>query len=204
MNYEIIATGSKGNSVIIEDIMIDCGVPFQKIKDKLYDVRVLLLTHIHSDHVNPRTLSSINRLFPHIEIFGNYEVCQQFPDNDIRIINAGYEFKAGHYDMMPFECLHDVLTYGFTWRIGEKLVLYATDTCSMEFAPVDKYDAIFIESNHDEKKLEMAMNNVKGGYNPYVSGKRHLSTQMARQFYYVNRKDRDALFVELHQSGRFY
>ena len=61
MHYEIISTGSKGNSVIINDIMVDCGVAFKRLKEYLYDIKYLLLTHIHSDHIKPTTLKRIKK-----------------------------------------------------------------------------------------------------------------------------------------------
>lgn len=202
MKYEIISSGSKGNCVVINDVMIDIGVPFGKIKEHLYDIRYLLLTHIHGDHVKPATLKNIKSLFPKIKIIGNYEVHQSH-GVDI-LANAGYEVVTDHYIFKPFECVHDVLTYGYVWQFEDNEIIYATDTSSMENAPKGPYDYLFIESNHCEKKLEMAINQVKGGYNPYLGGKRHLSTQAAKTFYYVHRKDKDSQFVELHQSHRFY
>lgn len=202
MNYKIISSGSKGNCVIINDLMVDCGVPFNKIKDELYEIKYLLVTHIHSDHVRPATLKNIKTLFPRIKIIGNYEVHQTF-GVDV-IANSGFEVITDDYIFEPFECVHDVLTYGYTWKFGESDIIYATDTSSMDNAPDRKYDYLFVESNHDEKKLELAANQVRGGYNPYLSGKRHLSTQQAKTFYYTHRKNRESEFVELHKSSRFY
>lgn len=202
MNYKIISSGSKGNCVIINNIMVDCGVPFNKIKDELYEIKYLLVTHIHSDHVRPATLKNIKTLFPRIKIIGNYEVHQTF-GVDV-IANSGFEVITDDYIFEPFECVHDVLTYGYTWKFGESDIIYATDTSSMDNAPDRKYDYLFVESNHDEKKLELAANQVRGGYNPYLSGKRHLSTQQAKTFYYTHRKNRESEFVELHKSSRFY
>lgn len=49
MEYEIVQSGSKGNCTIIDKkIMIDCGLPFSKIKDKIKNVKIICLTHIHS------------------------------------------------------------------------------------------------------------------------------------------------------------
>lgn len=184
--------------------MIDCGIPFKKMKDELYNVRVLLLTHIHTDHINKRTLNSIQKFFPHIEIFGNHEVYQLNREVNIKPINAGFPFQAAAYEITPFECVHDVLCYGFTWSVKEQEVIYATDTSNMDLAPKGKYDWLFLESNHDEYKLEQAMSHNKNGYNPYLSGKRHLSTQQAKAFYYMNRRSYDSPLVELHMSSRFY
>jgi ribonuclease BN (tRNA processing enzyme) len=203
MNYKIISTGSKGNcSVLHDDVMVDCGVPFGKIKEYLYDIKYLLITHIHQDHLNRKTIQQIAENFPRIKIIGNYEVHSIFNCNIIA--NAGFEIKTDDYVFTPFECLHDVLCYGFTWTFEGQEIIYATDTSTLENAPSKKYDWMFIESNHDEKKLEAVMGEQKGSYNPYLSGKRHLSTQQAKAFYYLNRRNKDSQFIELHQSSRFY
>jgi phosphoribosyl 1,2-cyclic phosphodiesterase len=202
MNYEIISTGSKGNSVIINDVLIDAGVPFNKIKSYLYDVKYLLITHIHSDHMNKKTLQQIAAAFPHIHIIGNYEVHEAYNVNTIA--NAGFDIETDDYIFTPFECLHDVLTYGYIWSYEGKDIIYVTDTSSLENAPDKKYDYFFIESNHDEVKLEAVRNQQHGKYSPYLSGKRHLSTQQAKSFYYTHRKSPEAEFIELHKSSRFY
>ena len=202
MNYKIISSGSKGNCIIINDVMVDIGVPFREIKQYLYDIKYLIITHIHSDHLKINSLQQLAQQFPHIQIIGNYEVHQIY--NVDYIANAGYEIETDDYTFYPFELEHDVLCYGYTWNYKGKDIIYATDTGSLKHAPVKKYDYFFIESNHDEKKLEEVKNNYHGRYNPYLSGKRHLSTQQARSFYYTHRKSPEAALIELHKSSRFY
>lgn len=202
MNYKIISSGSKGNCIVINDIMVDCGVPFHMIKEELYGIKYLIITHIHSDHLNRVTFQRILRNFPTIQVIGNYEVKQTVFTHIVA--NSGFEVVTDDYVFMPFECIHDVLTYGYTWSYEGKEIIYATDTGSLENAPIRKYDYFFIESNHDEYKLNEARNEYKGTYNPYLSGKRHLSTQAAKAFYYLNRASAEAEFIELHKSTRFY
>lgn len=203
MYYEIISTGSKGNCVIINDVMIDCGVPFNRIKEYLYDVKYLLLTHIHSDHIKPSTLQNIKKLFPKIQIIANHEVHQLYGVDTIA--NASFQIETEDYVFTPFECIHDVVTYGFTWEHEGFSIIYATDTSSMEFAPDEQYDYFFIESNHCEKKVELILGQQERyGYDAYSGAKRHLSTQQAKTFYYTHRRNRDSQFIELHQSSRFY
>lgn len=49
MDYEILATGSGGNCTIINhSIAIDMGIPYKKIEPYVKDLKLLLLTHIHS------------------------------------------------------------------------------------------------------------------------------------------------------------
>ena len=203
MDYNIISTGSKGNCVIInKNIMVDCGVAFRSIKKYLYDVKYLLLTHTHSDHINRKTIQLIAEEFPKIIIIGNHEVHQVW--NCSFIANAGFDIVTEDYTFTPFEALHDVLCYGFVFEIDGQRVIYCTDTGTMENAPKGVYDFFFIESNHDEQKLEQVRNQYKGTYNPYLSGKRHLSTQQAKAFYFMNRRSPDSVFIELHMSERFY
>lgn len=57
IGYNIIATGSKGNAVVIEhEILIDCGVPFKALAAEWKTLKLVLLTHIHCDHFQPSTL----------------------------------------------------------------------------------------------------------------------------------------------------
>ncbi|EMV4885228.1 hypothetical protein AAC540_003016 [Listeria monocytogenes] len=202
IEWKIISSGSKGNCVIVNDVMIDCGVPFKRIKEHLYDINYLLLTHIHSDHINSSTLENIRKLFPKITIIGNYQIAQLY---DIDIIgNSDFKITLPSFEVTPFECFHDVITQGYTWRVDGENIIYATDTSSLENAPSLKFDYLFIESNHDEKKLEMARNKSKYGYDPYKGGKRHLSTQQCKTFYYLNRRSKESQLIELHKSERFY
>ena len=203
MYYEIISTGSKGNCVIINDVMIDCGVPFNKIKNYLYDVKYLILTHVHTDHVRGSTLHYIKKNFPKLTIIGNHEVHQVYGVGVIS--NATFPIEVEGYTFTPFECVHDVLTYGYTWEYEGLSIIYATDTSSLENAPDLKYDFLFLESNHDEKKVEKILENKNQfGYDAYSGAKRHLSTQQAKAFYYLHRRNKDSQFIELHQSSRFY
>ncbi len=100
IEWKIISSGSKGNCVIVNDVMIDCGVPFKRIKEHLYDINYLLLTHIHSDHINSSTLENIRKLFPKITIIGNYQIAQLY---DIDIIgNSDFKITLPSFEVTTF------------------------------------------------------------------------------------------------------
>lgn len=203
LQYEILKTGSKGNCVVIEDIMIDCGIPFSKMKDVLYDVKYLLLTHIHSDHIKPATLQKIKDLFPKITILGNYEVAQKF-GVDI-IVNNGFPIELQDYTFMPVKGVHDVVVTGYSFWVKGQHVCYLTDTNTYDGFKDAPYDMFFIEANYNENKLrEIAANFTTRGYNPILSAQRHASVQQAKGFYYSNRRSTESQFIELHKSERFY
>lgn len=201
LKYEIVKSGSSGNCVIIEDVMVDCGIGFKEIRDKLYKIKYLLLTHNHSDHIKQTTLKSLKKQFPRIVIIGNYEIQSKY---GVTIIsNEGFDVLTKDYIFIPFDCPHDCKTQGFAWEYNNQRIIYATDTTTLKNAPDQKYDYLFIESNHDKLKLEMA-GKGKYGYDAYRSGMRHLSIQNSKAFYYVNRVDKNSKWIELHKSNRFY
>jgi phosphoribosyl 1,2-cyclic phosphodiesterase len=206
LNYEIISTGSKGNCVIIEDIMIDIGVPFKLIKERLYDIKTILLTHIHTDHIKEATLKQIIKLFPHIKIYSNYEVVQTFDRVAfINVVNENVPFEIhSGIKVAAFKAIHDVVTYGYTFEINGESVIYCTDTSDLRNAPNKPYDYLFLESNHDVQKLLNLASARSFGYNVIAGAKRHMSTQTAKAFYYMNRRNKDSKLIELHMSSRFY
>lgn len=204
LNYHVIQSGSSGNAVLIEDVLIDCGVAFSRLKEYLYDVKYLIITHIHSDHLKKSTFNKLRSNFPHIIVIGNWQVSEHVLVD--HIINAGFPLELDDYTFNAFECLHDVVTYGFYWKVKDSQIIYATDTANMDNAPKRmQFDYFFLESNHDEEKVELIRNQrSKYKYDAYQSALRHLSKQKSKEFYYLNRRTRDAKHIELHKSQRFY
>lgn len=69
MQFEILATGSRGNAVLIgnrREILVDCGVPMTKLEPYADGLKLVLLTHVHGDHFNPRTVRALHRERPGI------------------------------------------------------------------------------------------------------------------------------------------
>lgn len=70
----IFGTSSKGNSVYLSKLhtLIDLGLPYShytKVNPNFFlDVDYLILTHKHSDHLNPATLLHILKDFPHVKV----------------------------------------------------------------------------------------------------------------------------------------
>ena len=62
VKYNIISTGSDGNATILEDfVLIDCGVPYKALEPYVTKLKLVLLTHIHSDHFQKRTIKACRR-----------------------------------------------------------------------------------------------------------------------------------------------
>lgn len=203
IDYKIVGSGSSGNAVRIEDVMIDCGMSFKKMKPELEKCRYLLLTHTHSDHIKPSIYNQIRKYYPEIVTIGNYEIAQRY--NIDLICNSGFPCEIGCYRFVPFECDHDVLAYGYTWNTNGNSIIYCTDTENFDDAPNLKYDYFFIEANYDEHKTDQMRRIHRGNYYAYLSStSRHASRQQAKAFFYCHRRDKEAELIELHKSERFY
>ena len=60
MNHNIIQTGSSGNCVILDDcIMLDISVSFKKIADYAKQIKIVLISHRHQDHVKASTVKKL-------------------------------------------------------------------------------------------------------------------------------------------------
>lgn len=74
-SFFFFGSGSTGNSVYLKDshLLIDLGFPFSRYVDMVpnfwYDVRYILLTHEHSDHLNEATLMHLLDVYPHLKFF---------------------------------------------------------------------------------------------------------------------------------------
>lgn len=203
LDYHIIGTGSSGNAVRIENIMFDCGVPFSHMKEDLYKVDTLLITHSHSDHIKPATLERIRKEFPGITVFGNADVAYQY-DVDMVVGTKPFSLRKRR-KVIPFDGVHDVPVTGYIVQMKGLNILYMTDTARVNPPSDLLLDYIFLESNFDERKLRQeAKRYKKHGYDPYLSVTRHLSTQKCKEFYYTHRRNEESKLIELHQSQRFY
>ena len=201
LDYIVLGSGSSGNAVRIGDIMIDCGLPYPKMKEELKKCKALFITHKHGDHLRKETFKKIKQHHRRLKIFGNWQVAEVV---SVDHITNRKSIKMNNWVLTPFEVPHDVVTQGVVINFDNGLdVIYVTDSAGNKEWKKGKYDYLFLESNHDENII----NQVKTSdykYDVVAGAKRHTSTQESKAFYYLNRKNKDSEWIELHKSGRFY
>lgn len=159
MNYKIIASGSKGNAVIIEDIiMIDCGVSFKALKDYYKDLKLVLLTHIHSDHFNKATIKRLAKERPTLRFGCCNWLVQELIDcgvdkRNIDVYDEDYFYPyTSNLKIETFKLNHDVPNCGYKVFINGFKYFYATDTCDLKGVEAKGYDMYFIEGNYEDKQ----------------------------------------------------
>lgn len=195
MKIYILASGSKGNSTLIESnntrILIDAGINYLRIGNTLkkydidpYSLDGIIITHTHSDHISGLA-SVVKKLDIPVVIKEDLkkEVSKIVSEDHIEVVEDN-SFSIKGLDIETIKLSHDVPCYGIIIGDGEKRILYLTDTgyINRKYIDVTKnLDAYVIESNHDEKML------MEGPY-PYILKQRvigdkgHLSNRSTGQY----------------------
>jgi phosphoribosyl 1,2-cyclic phosphodiesterase len=209
MKYEVISTGSKGNAVVLRDIiLIDCGVSFKALKGVYNKLKLVLLTHIHSDHFNSATVRALARERPTLR-FGCCEwLVKPLVDCGVNKLNidvftAGFNYIfKGLCDVTPHKLVHDVPNCGYSvhfHNVGGSL-FYATDTANLNGIEAKAYDLYLIEANHGKAEIAGKIyNKTKAGEYSYEKRVReyHLSRDAADDWIIKN-AGQNSEFVYLH------
>lgn len=205
MDYKVIATGSAGNAVRINDFMFDAGRPFKEMKEELFNCKYLFISHRHSDHLKAPTVRAIKKNFPRIQIIANSDVAKLIPVDIVLDPHESVDLPNG-VTVEAFLAPHDVPVNGWVWTVAGERYIWFTDGYNLHHAPAGKYDNFFVEANHDKKLIERVMNDSQKnwGYDAVAGSLRHLSKQDAKAFYYMRRTNDQAPWIQLHKSSRFY
>ena len=206
MNYNIISTGSHGNAVVLSDIiLIDCGVTFKALQEVYKDIKIVLLTHIHTDHFNPTTIKMLARERPTLRFACCEWLVQELVNvgvekRNIDVLEIGkiYDYKA--FKVSPIKLYHNVPNAGFRVFFGGEKAIYATDTEHLEGITAKDYDLYMIEGNYTDEDLQERINaKLEAGEYCYELNvaNRHLSKEQADAFLLDNMGENSS-YVYLH------
>lgn len=206
--YNIISSGSKGNAVLyFNSILVDCGVPFSSINPHLYDIRIVLLTHEHGDHLNESTLRRLVFERPTLRIGCGEWLSEKLPFvKNLDVFSIGKIYNYGTFQLSTVKLYHDVPNCGYRIFKDGKKVFHATDTSHLEGITAKGYDLYAIEHNYNAETVFEAIYETEaaGGYaHQRGSMNSHLSEQQARDFYFQNRGEHSQI-IRLHESSSSY
>lgn len=214
MTFDVIATGSSGNAVVLnKNILIDCGVSWKAIKPYAKDLRIVLLTHIHGDHFNPRTVRALHRERPGLR----WGCCEWMvaplleAGVDKRVIDVYQQGDTLCYNRLcaaePVLLTHDVPNCGWKLMLSDGTgILYATDTGTLDGVEAPGYDWYFIEANHTRAELEeRARAKLDAGEFAYEirAARNHLSQEQAEEWLYSQMGPHSQyVFLHQHKGGK--
>lgn len=181
MQFHILASGSMGNSTLIDfdgiGVLIDCGISKKQLVNRLLqvgyqlsDIRYVFLTHDHSDHKK------------NIHIFDDdliYSACGCYEGLAEDHYMQPYDvMQFDHFMVIPLKTSHDATaSLGFEFIYQETRLIYMTDTgyvSSKNANYMVDADYYIIESNHDVEML-MKTNRPMSLKNRILSDRGHLS-----------------------------
>ena len=158
--YRIISTGSQGNAVIVNDFMlIDCGVPYKSLAKYVPRLKLVLLTHIHSDHFRPSTLRRLSLERPLLR-FGccrwlvSALVKAGVPTSNIDVLEPDVMYGYGVCNVIPVSLVHNVPNCGYKIHFPAGKVFYATDTNNLNGIVARHYDLYMIEANYEDAEIQ--------------------------------------------------
>lgn len=169
MKICLLASGSKGNAILIETgrtrLLVDAGLSAREIRRRLALVGVaaesltaLLVTHEHTDHV--RGLGPLVRQLD-LPVYLQTDLARRLPDvgktERVREFAAGEDFVIEDLSIRPFAVTHDALApVGFTLNGAAGKVGIATDLGVVTRLVTDCLRgcrALVVETNHDQVML---------------------------------------------------
>lgn len=160
MIYNIISTGSKGNAVIINNcILIDCGVPFKSLEPYIRNLKIVLLTHIHSDHFCPSTIRKLAAERPTLR-FGcckwliNNLVASGVPKWQIDVYSPNLKCVYKGFELIAVPLNHNVPNCGYKIAMNGEKMLYATDTNDLNGISAKNFDLYMLEANYDDVEIQ--------------------------------------------------
>lgn len=214
MDIDVLATGSSGNAVVINgEILVDCGIPYKTLENSGYipKLKLVLLTHQHKDHFNPRTVGRLHQARPALR----WGMCEWM----IRpALDAGVSKRV--IDILsPYEGADDARLYkglavihpsfiphdapNCAWHIfnGKEHLFYATDTGTLDGTEAKNYDLYLIEANHTCADIEARISEkqARGEFAyEFRAAQNHLSREQALDWLARNAGPQSK-YVFLHQ-----
>ena len=207
MKYNIISTGSKGNALIVEDlILIDCGVSFAKLKDYYRKLSVVLLTHIHGDHFNKTTIKKLGQERPNLRFICCYWLVNDLVEcgikkKNIDVVDIGTIYNYELFQIVPIMLYHNVDQCGYKIFINDNKLIYATDTNSLDGITAPEYDYYFLEANYIEEDMQkrIAEKQMSGVYCYETDAMlNHLSKEKCDEFI-LNNAGANSQYIYMHQ-----
>lgn len=206
MIFHIIRTGSSGNCTVIDRVMIDCGVPYKQIGECGENVRLVLLTHTHTDHIKKTALRTMLKHHPLCRVAAPEHMRCWLHDADIRadILDYRTEYDFGVARVICEPVPHNVPNAA--WKIqlpsGER-VLYVTDAGSIDGLSAPDYDFYFIEANYGEEEImeRIRRKSEAGEYvHEWDAMQNHLSREQADAWLVKNCKSGKVIYMHQHQE----
>lgn len=207
MNYKIISSCSTGNATIVRDIiLIDCGVTFKRLEKYYKQLKIVLLTHIHSDHFKKETIKRLAQERPTLRFACCEWLLQPLLEcgvlrKNIDVLQIGTKYDYKLFKIVPIKLYHDVPQCGYRVLFDDYKVIYITDTRTVEGIVAKNYDLYLVEGNYEDEELEQRIKQKQEEGLYYYENRvknTHLSKGQATDFL-LNNMGENSEYVFMHE-----
>lgn len=211
MQFHLLASGSRGNCFVLQQdediIVIDCGSTkkhlthsFHRIGIDYENIKAVLLTHQHTDHISQLKLFQSRPIFAPFLLAESYRQVDVIPYED---------FMIGDFRILPIPLSHDSeITVGYVISSREEKLVYITDTGyirKQDHKWLRNADYYIFESNHD---VELLMKTRR----PYLVKQRilsvagHLSNEASAEILseVIGERTREIVLAHISQEANTY
>lgn len=167
MKYEVVQSGSDGNLTIVENqIAIEMGVAWKTVEPYAKDLKLVLLTHAHSDHFKKATVKRLAKARPTLKWACRDWMVEPLREQGVDARNIHvlppdqWQYYATPLNIMvsPFDTQHNLPNCGWRiWRNQHDSIFYATDLGSLEGIEAKGYGTYLLEANHTKAEIEQAV-----------------------------------------------
>ena len=179
MRFTSLSSGSEGNALVIESagqastgparVLVDCGLALKEVTARLEqrglllsDLDAIYVTHEHSDHVSGVARLARAASIPVFLTHGTRVACPDHFWRGIRLVevdsHAAWQILDLHLQVFPVP--HDAREPAqIVISDGQHRLGILTDTGKSTphiEAQLSLCDALFLEANHDEERLEQS------------------------------------------------
>lgn len=215
MRFVVLASGSKGNALLVEGggvkVLVDCGLTPKALRSRLYeagraltDLDALLVTHGHGDHVKGAgRLAGALRLRTYATAQTARFLARGGGLTNHVPISQDARFQVGRLSVHAFATPHDAPgSVGYVLDDGHARLGICTDLGHPDPAvarALEGCDTLYLEFNHDRDMLQ------RGPYPPALkrritSGRGHLSNEQAAELLELARTPRLTRLLLAHLS----
>ena len=199
--------------------MLDCGVSYSKLNRYLKNIKLIFISHIHTDHLLPTTIKQINNKevtltplaynYPNIKfICGSEDIVLKLTKcgvlkKNIFLLESGKKYDLGMCKVKLEELHHDATNHCLKCELNQKKMIYIVDTSNVDNVKAKDYDLYFIESNYREDLLKKHIDECEDKNKLYYLNRvpqTHLSYEQANSFLIEN-MSKNSYYQYIHESN---
>ncbi len=130
MKITHIASSSSGNAHLVDDLLLDCGVHIDEIRETvdLTELSGCLLSHLHQDH----SKATENLLRAGVTVYCSRGTAASLgiaDHHNVSVVDKREQFKVGDWAVKVFETVHDSADpLGFLFQRDDFKGIYLTDS----------------------------------------------------------------------------